>query len=59
MSPFSESETSVFPETQKSPESLFLRKRLSTQEIPSAQPPTPKRPLKHPGDECLHYLVLF
>ena len=38
---------------------MLLRKSLSTPEIPSAQPPTPKRPLKHPGNECLHYLVLF
>ena len=30
--PFSESETLVFPETQKSPESWFLRKNLSTPE---------------------------
>ena len=45
--PFSESETLAFPEIQKSPESLFLRKNLSTPELPSAQPPTPKRPVKH------------
>ena len=45
--PFSESETLVFPETPKSPELLFLQKSLSTPEIPSAQPPTPKRPVKH------------
>ena len=57
--PFSESETLVFPGTPKSPDSLFLRKTLSTPEIPSAQPPTPKRPVKHPGDECTHNLVLF
>ena len=57
--PFSESETLVFPETQKSPESLFLRKSLSTPELPSAQPPTPKRPVKHPGGECTHNLLLF
>ena len=44
--PFSESETLVFPESQKTPESLFLRK-------------TPKRPVKHPEDECTHNLVLF
>ena len=31
--PFSESETLVFPETQKSLESLFLRKSLSTPEL--------------------------
>ena len=59
MPPFSESETLVFPETSNSPESLFLRKSLSTPEIPSAQPPTPKRPVKHPADECTHNLVLF
>ena len=46
--PFCESETLVFSETRKPPESLFLRKRLSTQELPSSQPPTPKRPVKHP-----------
>ena len=57
--PFSESETLVFSETQKSPESWFLRKSLSIPELPSAQPPTPKRPVKHPGDECTHNLVLF
>ena len=57
--PFSESETLVSPETPKSPESLFLQKGLSTPELPSAQPPTPKRPVKHPGDECTHNLVLF
>ena len=56
---FSESETLVSPETQKSPESLFLQKRLSTPELPSAQPPTPKRPVKHLGGECTHNLVLF
>ena len=33
--PFSESETLVFAGTQKSPESLFLRKSLGTPEIPS------------------------
>ena len=38
---------------------MFLRKSLSTPELPSAQPPTPKRPVKHPGDECTHNLVLF
>ena len=58
-SPFSESEILVFPETQKSPESLFLRTSLSASEIPSAQPPTPKRPVKHTDDECTHNLVLF
>ena len=57
--PFSESETLVFPEIQKSLESLFLRKSLSTLGPPSAQPATPKRPVKHPGDECVHNLVLF
>ena len=56
---FSESEALVFPETENSPESLFLRKRLSTPETPSAQPPTPERTVKHPGDKCTHYLVLF
>ena len=54
--PFSESETLVFPETQKSPKSLFLRKSLSTPELPFAQPATSKRPVKHPGDECTHNL---
>ena len=58
-SPFSESETLVFPETQKSTESLFLRKSLSTLELPSAQQTTPKRPVKHAGDEFTHNLVLF
>ena len=53
------SETLVFHETQKSRESLFLRKSLSTPELSSAQPPTPKRPVKHPGDERTHTLVLF
>ena len=48
---FSKSKTLVFPETQKPLESLFLRKSLSTPELPSAQPPTPKRPVKHPGHE--------
>ena len=38
---------------------MFLRKSLSTPELPSAQPPTPKRPVKHPGDKCTHNLVLF
>ena len=57
--PFSESETLVFAELQKSPEPLFLRKSLNTPELPSAQPPTPKRPVKHAGDECMHNLVLF
>ena len=57
--PFSESEALVFPETQKFPESLILRKSLSTPELPSAQPPTPKKPEKHQGDECTHNLVLF
>ena len=33
--PFSESETLVFAGTQKSPESLLLRKSLGTPEIPS------------------------
>ena len=56
--PFSESESLVFPEAQKSPE-LFLRKSLSTSEIPSAQPLTTKRPVKHPDDECTHNLILF
>ena len=57
--PFSESETLVFPETQKFPELLFLLNILSTPELPFAQPPTPEIPVKHPGDECTHYLVLF
>ena len=57
--PLSESETLVFPEFPKSPELLFLRKSLSTPELPSAQPPTPKRPVKHPWDECTHNLVSF
>ena len=52
-------ETLVIPKTRKSPESLFLRKSLSTPELPSAQPTTPKRFVKHPGDECTHNLVLF
>ena len=34
--PFSESEALVIPETQKILESLFLRKILSTPELPSA-----------------------
>ena len=38
---------------------MFLRKSLSTPELPFAQPPTPKRPVKHPGDKCMHNLVLF
>ena len=49
--PFSELETLVFPKIQKSPESLFLRKSLSISKLPSAQPPTPKRPVKHLGDD--------
>ena len=57
--PLSESETLVFPESQKSPESLFLRKSLSTPELLSAQPPTPKGPVKDPGGKCTHNLVLF
>ena len=57
--PFSESEALVFPETENSPESLFLRKCLSTPETPSAQPPTAERTVKHPGDKCTHYLDLF
>ena len=57
--PFFELETLVFPGTQKSPESLFLRKSLSIPELPSAQPPTLKRPVKHVGDDCTHNLVLF
>ena len=57
--PLSESETLVFTESPKSPESLLLRKSLSTPKLRSAQPPTPKRPVKHPGDECTHNLVLF
>ena len=56
---FSESETLVFPESQKFPKSLFLRKSVSTPELPSGQPPTPKKPVKHPGDKCTHNLVLF
>ena len=57
--PFSESENSVFPETQNFLESLFLRKSLSIPEIPAAQPLTPKWPVKHAGDECTHNSVLF
>ena len=38
---------------------MFLRKSLSTKEIPSAQSPTPKRPAKHSSEECTHNLVLF
>ena len=56
---FSESEALVFPETPKFPELLFLRKNLSTPEIPSAQPPTPKRTVKYRRDECTHSLILF
>ena len=48
---FSESETLVVRETQKSREN-HLQKRLSNPESPSSQPPTPKRPVRHPGDEC-------
>ena len=48
-----------FLETENSPESLFLRKCLSTPETPSAQPPTAERTVKHPGDKCTHYLDLF
>ena len=57
--PFSESETLVFPESQKSTKSFFLPKSLSTPEFPSVQPQMPKRPVKHRGDECTHNLVLF
>ena len=57
--PFSKSETLVFPEIQKSPESLFLRKGLEPPELLSAQPPTPKRTVKHLADECKYNLVLF
>ena len=39
--------------------SLFLRKSLIIPEPPSAQPATLKKPVKHPGDECTHNLVLF
>ena len=45
--PFYESETLAFPETQKSPDSLILQKSVSIAELPSAQPPTPKRPVKY------------
>ena len=45
--PLSESKTLVFPEFPKSPELLFLRKSLSTPELPSAQLPTPKRDLQN------------
>ena len=38
---------------------MFLRKSLGTPEIPSAQPLAPKRPVKHPGGELTHNLVLF
>ena len=48
-----------FQKPKNSAESLFLRKSLSTKEIPSAQSPTPKRPAKHSGEECTHNLVLF
>ena len=58
-SPFSESETAVIPKTPKSQESLFLQRSLSTPELLSAQPPTPKRTVKHVGDDCTHNLVLF
>ena len=57
--PFSESKTLVFSEIPKSSKPLFLRKNLSNPEISSAQPPTPKIPVKHRGDECTHNLVLF
>ena len=57
--PFSKSETLVIPENQKYPESLFLRKSLSTPELLPAQPPTPKRTVKYVGDNCTHNLVLF
>ena len=56
---FSESGTLVFPESQKSQGSLFLRKIFSTLELPSAQLPTPERPIKQRGDECTHNLILF
>ena len=52
--PLSESETLVFPETLKSLESLFI----NTPETASAQPPTPKRHVKHPEDDCTYTLVL-
>ena len=32
---------------------------MSTPELPSAQPPISKRPVKHTGDKCTHNLVLF
>ena len=35
----------TFKLLQKSPESLLLRKSSSTPELPSVQPPTPKRPV--------------
>ena len=57
--PFSESQTLAFPETQKFLKSLFLLKSFSVSELRSAQPPTPEEPVKHPGDECTHNLVLF
>ena len=38
---------------------MFLEVKYSTLELPSAQPPTPKKPVKHQGDECTHNLVLF
>ena len=57
--PFSEFESLAFPETQKSLKSLFLRKSFSTPELPSTQPLTPKRPVKHLGDDCTHNLVLY
>ena len=49
----------MLSESKKSPESSLLRKSLSTPELPFAQPPTSKKPVKHPGDECTHNLVLF
>ena len=57
--PFSESETLAFPETEKSLKSLFLLKSFSASELRSAQPPMPEGPVKHPGEECTHNIVLF
>ena len=59
MCPFFSIRALVFPETPKFPELSFLRKSLSTPEIPSAQPPTPKRTVKYRMYECTHSLVLF
>ena len=57
--PFSESVTLVIPETQKSSESLFLRKSLSTPELLSTQPPMPQWPVKHLEDDWKHNIALL